>query len=221
LGLALQAATSPAGAETSNAAPISIDLSGADATPLAQRVGPADPEVIAMFADSGASNISDHSLTAAETDRIDRAIARLPRLHRDALRRHLSQVSFLDLQSGAGSAVTRRQEAEDGTLRFDITFRASLLDENLRTFLNTKESRLFKDDGSGVTVAFDAGASEALTYVLLHEATHIVDQVAGLTDEPDDPVRAGLCVDLHELAEPFASAPYAPTIFRGEPPIPL
>ncbi|NUB45894.1 hypothetical protein GEU84_015970 [Fertoebacter nigrum] len=219
--LVLQGATCPAFAQTGHAEPVCIELGSADTAPLEARVGPADPEVIAMFAGTGASNIATHDLTMSEEERIRLAFARLPRLHREVLQRHLNRISFLSLTSGAGSALTRKLDSDDATPRFDITFRASLLDEDLTTFLNTKEARLFHDDGSGVNIAFDAGESDALTYVLFHEATHIVDQVAGLTDEATDPLRAGIWTDLRSLAEPYSSAPYARTIFRSQPPIPL
>lgn len=103
--------------------------------------------------------------------------------------------------------------------KFDITLRASLLNEDLTTFLNTKEARLFEEDGSGTSIAFDAGNSDALTYVLLHEATHIVDQVLGLSDDRSNPLVEGLWTDNRALAAPYASNHVAETRFRGAPPL--
>lgn len=57
--------------------------------------------------------------------------------------------------------------------------------------------------------------------MLLHVATHIVDQVLGLSDDHANPLFAGLWVDNRELAAPYAASPIAQTRCRGAPPIPL
>ena len=56
---------------------------------------------------------------------------------------------------------------------YDITLRASILNEPLSTFLTTKERRIFTDDGSGITVTVEGTGADALTYVLLHESTRM------------------------------------------------
>lgn len=189
--------------------------------PLASRIGRPDPAIIDIFSGAGATAISAHELTPDELIVVNRALGRLPRLHRDILQRHLRRLSFLDLQPGSGSALTSRVGLDETSSQFDITLRASLLDESLTAFLNTKEARLFEVDGSGFDVNFDAGESDALTYVLLHEASHIVDQVLGLTDNAAGSLRAGIWDDLRSLSEPHASSLAARTPFRREPPIPL
>ena len=82
-------------------------------------------------------------------------------------------------------------------------------------------SHLFADDGSGFSVQFDAGHADALTYVLLHEASHVVDQVLGLTDNADGPFRAGLWRDLRALAPAYDGTLMSATPFRRQPPVPL
>lgn len=190
-------------------------------TLLLNRIGAPDPAVLEIFAGSGAAGIEVHDLSEDERAVVDRALARLPPLYRDVLRRHLRRLSFLDLREGAGSALTSRVGLDETSTQFDITFRASLLDETLTRFMNVKEARLFAEDGSGFTVEFDAGQSDALTYVLLHEATHIVDQVMGLTDDEAGAFRAGVWEDLRTPSEPLASSPALSTPFRRMPPVPL
>lgn len=190
-------------------------------TPLLSRIGAPDPDVLEIFAGSGAAEIEVHDLSEDERIVVDQALARLPALHRDVLRRHLRRLSFLNLQQGAGSALTSRVGLDETSTQFDITFRASLLDESLTRFMNVKEARLFAEDGSGHTVEFDAGQGDALTYVLLHEATHIVDQVMGLTDDEAGAFRAGIWEDLRTPSEPHASSPALTTPFRRMPPVPL
>lgn len=190
---------------------------------IESRVAPPDPEILDIFSGSGASDISTHALTEAERFELERAFQNLPQLHQDVLRQHLRRLSFLDLRPGSGSALTSIVEGEAPVQKFDITLRADLLNESLTTFLNTKEARLFDNDdsGSGNSVVFDAGDRDALTYVLLHEATHIVDQVLELSDDHANPLLAGLWTDNRELAAPYAASPIAQTRFRGAPPIPL
>ena len=188
---------------------------------LSSFIGPADPAIVEIFAGAGASEISGHELSAEERALVDGALASLPRLHRDVLRRHLRRISFLDLQPGSGSALTSRAGLDDASTQFDITLKASLLDETLTGFLNAKEARLFADDGSGLSVAFDADNVDAFTYVLLHEATHIVDQILGLSDDEAGLFRVGVWDDLRTPAEPHASSLAMNTPFRRKPPVPM
>lgn len=198
-----------------------VTLNRDNSVPLDSRTGRPDPAIIEIFSGAGATAISAHELTPEEQTIVNRALARLPRLHRDVLQRHLRRLSFLDLQPGSGSALTSRAGLDETSSQFDITLRASLLDESLTAFLNTKEARLFEDDGSGFSVEFDAGESAALTYILLHEATHIVDQVLGLSHDAAGPLRAGIWEDVRTLSESHASSLAARTPFRREPAIPL
>jgi len=219
--VAVPAGPAPAGPAPDTPHPFTCLQTGEETAPLESRVGAPDPEIRDIFAGSGASDISVHELTQAERTLLKRALARLPALHRDVLQRHLRRLSFLDLQSGAGSALTSRVGLDETSTRFDITLRAGLLTESLSTFLTTKEARLFRGDGSGVGIAFDAGATDALTYVLLHEATHVVDLVLGLTADADSPFRAGIWTDARTLAPPHAGSLAAKTPFRREAPVPL
>ncbi len=224
LSLAIQAGptTVLAQAAPGGSQPLACLEPGAnDPVPLDSRIGRPDPAIIDIFSGAGASAISVHKLTPEELAMVNRALARLPRLHRDLLQRHLRRLSFLDLQPGSGSALTSRVGLDETSLQFDITLRASLLEESLTAFLNTKEARLFEDDGSGFGVAFDAGESDALTYILLHEASHVVDQVLGLTDNAAGPFRAGIWNDLRALSQPHASSLAARTPFRRESAVPL
>lgn len=145
----------------------------------------------------------------------------LPQLHKDVLRQHLRRLSFLDLRPGSGSALTGVVEGESPVQTFEIMLHADLLNESLTTFLNTKEARLFEDDGSGNSVLFDAEDRDAPTYVLLHEATHIVDQVLGLSDDHANPLLAGSRVHNRAFAAPYKESPLAQTGFRGAPLIPF
>ena len=189
-------------------------------TSLRSRIGPPDPLVVETYAGAGATNITAHHLTDAEWRVVDAALARLPALHRRILQQHLKRLTFLDLQAGAGSALTSRLGDDTDTKTFAITLRASLLQQSLADFLDAKEANLLEPDASGYRVEFDAGDADALTYVLTHEATHVVDQVLGLTADPTSPLMAGTWIAARELAEPYRSGRIARTRFRGAARVP-
>lgn len=56
-----------------------------------------------------------------------------------------------------------------------MTFRAGVFGETVSTFLTAKERTCFSTTGSALTVSIEAGTLDAIVYVVLHEATHIVD----------------------------------------------
>ncbi|OYX66159.1 MAG: hypothetical protein B7Y88_04465 [Sphingomonadales bacterium 32-64-17] len=197
-----------------------LAVPGAGVDALMARIAPADQAVTEVFAGVGASDITDHQLTPAERALVREVLAGLPQLHRDILHHHLRRLNFLDLQPGSGSALTRVVNPGDASLQFDITLKASLLHDSLTDFLNTKEQRLFVDDGSGFSIGFDAGDSDALTYILLHETSHVVDQVLQLTASPANRFGAGIWEDPRILAMPHADSLAARTPFRRHPPVP-
>lgn len=212
-------AASPAAAMTTPAETVAARMD--PGSPLRSRIGPPEALVVEAYRRAGASDIKAHELTDAEWAIVDTALAKLPPLHRRILQGHLRRLSFVDLKPGAGSALTSRADPDGKGDVFDITLRASLLNESLTDFLNTKEGNLFQDDGSGLRVRFDAGRTDALSYILLHEATHVVDQALGLTADSAGPFRARTWVAPRQLAEPYASSLAAKTWFRGAPRIPV
>lgn len=188
---------------------------------LLARIGPPDPLVLETYARSGATDITTHQLSDEELAIVTSALARLPELHRRILGQHLVRLTFLDLKAGAGSALTSRVGPDDPDKQFAITLRASLLNESLTDFLNTKESALFVDDGSGYQIRFDAGMEDALTYILVHEASHVVDQVLGLTADKASSFMAGTWDTTRLPLEPYMSSLALQNRFRGAPAIPL
>jgi len=188
---------------------------------LADRIAPPDRAVIARFEAAGMRDIRPHELTPAERAQVERALARLPALHRRVLDAHLRRLSFVDGVPGQGTALTSQV---GDSARFDITLRASALHESLAQFLTTKERRLFEADGSGQTVAIEAGDADALDYLLLHEATHVLDMSSKLTEKPDNAFGSGIWQAPQgpgrpALAPHLAASPAAATRFRGAGPI--
>jgi hypothetical protein len=191
--------------------------------PLRARVGAPSPDIVDAFTRSGAKDVRPHRLTDAEWRTVDAAIAALPRLHRDVLRRHLRRISFVDASSGAGNALTSRVVPACGEELFDLTLRAGLLGESLTAFLNGKEAGLFTDDGSGTTVRIEAGAMPAAPYILLHESTHIVDGVLGLSRRTDVAFRKGVwdAEQSKAFAPRLAANPVNAIAWRGGVKLPV
>lgn len=190
-------------------------------TPLRARVAPPDEAIVQAYAEAGAADAKPHQLTDREWAAVEAALDALPRLHRDILRRHLVHLSFIDAPQSAGTALTRRLDAKGGEPLFDITLRADVLNRSLADFLNRKESQLFDPDPAGTCLRIDAGGASALTYVLLHEASHVVDGVLGITAGRAAPFQSTIWADYRQLAPPYDASPIAHTAFRREPRLPL
>lgn len=188
-------------------------------TALRSRVGAPHPESVAAYRAAGAIGAAPHQVTDAEWARVEQALADLPPLHRRILEQRLDRLSFIDAPDSAGTALTRSFDGPDGRPLFEITLRADVLDKTLTEFLTAKERQLFVDDGSGLSVHVLAGDTPALTYVLLHEATHVIDRAFDVSN-----VRrpfAGIWRDYRSLSEPLADSLIAATPYRRAPRLPL
>ncbi len=213
--VALGIASMPLAHATQQDSPQS-ETSGVEA--LMARVGPPSPEAVDEFKKAGMEDVRPHMLTAPERAKVQAALASLPALNRHVLEKKLHYLAFVDGIPGEGTGLTS-PAAKTGL--YDITLRASILDEPLSTFLTTKEHRVFPDDGSGITVTIKGTGTDALTYVLLHESTHVVDNSCGITAEPHSPFTAGIWASQKEMVPALASSVAATTYFRGGHPIGL
>lgn len=188
------------------------------AAALKARVGPPHPDTIAAYTQAGASRTQGHELTEREWALVEQAIQSLPPLHQRILESHLARLSFIEAPSSSGTALTRMYDGPDGQPRFDITLRADVLDQSLSTFLTRKEQSLLSDDGSGLSVQVSAGDAQALPYLLLHEASHVVDRTLGLMQSGDG--IADIWKDYRTLTEPYAGSLLAQSVYRRAPQLP-
>jgi hypothetical protein len=189
------------------------------ASVLRERIVPPHDETIKAYVDAGAKETKAHVLTEREWALVEGAIADLPELYRRVLERRLARLSFVDAPSSLGTALTRASEGPNGEPMFDITIRAEVLEQSLSEFLTRKEAALFSPDGSGYSVRVTAGDASALTYILLHEATHVVDRTLDVT-AGGGPFKA-VWVDYRSLARPYAASVIARSVYRREPKLPL
>jgi hypothetical protein len=179
---------------------------------LMGRVGPPSRLAIKEFKKAGMEEVEPHILTTLERAKVEAALASLPTLSKRVLEKKLHQLAFVDGIPGTGTGLTS-PDAKTGL--YDITLRASILDEPLSTFLTTKERRVFTDDGSGMTVTVKGTGTDALTYVLLHESTHVVDKSCGITAAPHSRFTADIWESQKKMVPQLESSAAARTIFRG------
>jgi hypothetical protein len=159
------------------------------AIPLDSRVKATPASVLAMFDWPGRPAPTVHALTDAERLKLQAALAAMPPLHRRVLRDRLRIVSFLD--GMPNTALTKVVNPEEPYRLFDITINAAILRQNVSEWLTQKERSCFDAAGSPLSVSIDAGTKlDALVYVLLHEATHVVDLSVRITPEIFDGGRA-------------------------------
>jgi hypothetical protein len=182
---------------------------------LMARVGPPSDLALDEFKKAGMENVTQHTLTAPERAKVQALLASLPALHRHVLGRKLHNLAFVDGIPGEGTGLT---SANAKTGLYDITLRASILDESLSQFLTTKEHRVFTTEGSGITVEVKGTGTDAVTYVLLHESTHVVDQSCNITSEPHNRFVEGIWMEPHTLVPKLASSTAGTTYFHhGRP----
>ncbi|MFC2188483.1 hypothetical protein ACFCT7_14295 [Fulvivirgaceae bacterium LMO-SS25] len=148
-----------------------------------ERILKAPESVFKMFIEAGMEP-SNHVLTDEEQAKVEEAFSILPPLHKKVLKEHLHSISFMD--NMPNTALTSSLEMTDSIKKFNITFRAGILNETISEWATWKEKSVF-DNSSNPTleIQIDAGKLNALQYVLLHEATHVVDAVLSLNPQAE------------------------------------
>jgi hypothetical protein len=149
-------------------------------TPLASRIGGDLPATtIRSYSDTGRPVPVVYAPTEAEKQKVAAAFAVLSPLQRSIAEKRLRSVTFASLQSNAQT--TRSSFGSD--TNFDIVLNPILLKETVSDFLTRKERQLFDTTDSTLSVSVDAGTMDAVTYVLLHEVTHMVDMTLRITPQ--------------------------------------
>lgn len=144
-----------------------------------ERVSIAPKSVFNMFRQAGMNPVN-HELTDIEKAKVENAFALLPPLHEKILMKHLQSISFMD--NMPNSALTSPVTGNDSIKMFNVTFRANVLNETISEWATWKENTCYDGSvNSGYQIKIQAGELNAFLYLLLHEATHIVDAVLKLT----------------------------------------
>jgi hypothetical protein len=191
------------------------------------RIKPAPESVSKMFREAGMEPVN-RALTPAEKEKVRNAFAHLTPLHQRILKQHLQSISFMD--NMPNTALTSPVDTNGVTKMFNITFRASLLDENISQWATWKENTCFAPAAdSGYKVRVEGGSMDAIIYVLLHEATHIVDVVTGITPHPEKadavveptPFTKDIWRLMNKPADPYIDSLLEQTRFRSGKPVPI
>lgn len=149
------------------------------AVPLVDRTGPAPRAFFDML---GLKSAHSHVLTENDRDKLAFALAQLTPLQQRILTGHLRSISFVE--GMPNNALTYQDARSNNALKlYDITIRAGVLNETVSQLVTNKENSCFDSSGSTMKVSIDAGQMNALVYILLHEATHVVDGVLNFTPD--------------------------------------
>lgn len=148
------------------------------------RISEASESIIKIFIDGGMQPIN-HELTEAEQEKVEKSFSLLPPLHIKILKEHLHSISFMD--NMPNTALTSPVESADSIKKFNITFRAGILNETISEWATWKEKSLYDTSANpSFEIQIDAGNLDAFVYVLLHESTHVVDAVLKLTPDAEE-----------------------------------
>lgn len=132
-----------------------------------------------------------HALTEVERLKWKAAIELLPPRQWRVLTKRLRSVNFLDNMPVGGMVLPAESSGPDPL--YDIAISAAVLAKTASEWLTEKERSIFRGENSPMTVKVNAGPNlEAIAYVLLHEATHVVDQCERITEGPPTPLSRSL-----------------------------
>ncbi|WP_223815927.1 hypothetical protein [Adhaeribacter rhizoryzae] len=151
---------------------------------LTERIIAAPESVFKMFKEAGI-NPTNYAITAVEQAQVEKAFAALPPLHQKILKGHLHSISFLD--NMPNTALTSPVNTPDSVKMYNITFRAGMFKETISEWATQKEYTCYEQSANPeYEIRIEAGELDAFVYVLLHEATHVVDAVLDFTPHPPD-----------------------------------
>ena len=188
---------------------------------LMNYVAPAPESIFERFREAGMNPVN-HSLTEVERAKVEAAFSVLPPLHQKILSTHIHSISFMD--NMPNTALTSPVVSQDSVEQFNITFRAGILHETISEWATKKENIVYdKTENNGYNVNIEAGKLDAFVYVLLHEATHVVDAVLKMTPPIENAtdsvaptvITKGIWRKMNAPVERYIDSLVEKTIFRG------
>jgi hypothetical protein len=152
---------------------------------LEDRVSSAPEGLLKRFSNELNVPLSAHTVTPAERVILVNALAQLTSFQREVLQNRLHAIYFID--GLPNNALTFPDGGSTAEPMYSIAVRARALHETVSELVTRKERTPFDSAGSEVSVTVDGGTLNAIVYVLLHEATHIVLFAVGATPDPAHP----------------------------------
>ena len=149
-------------------------------TSVQNRIGNTPLKILERFHLAGMKPKA-YKINKGEEKIIASAFEKLPPLHKNVLKNRLMRISFLtDMPN---TALTAPINPLDTLKLYTITINAAILKQTVSEWLTQKENSYYKRQIDNTKIEVNAGNLDALTYVLLHEATHILDGVLQLTPQ--------------------------------------
>jgi hypothetical protein len=148
---------------------------------LTDRIGPAPKSFLRQLDDDPETKVSSHTVTPAERALVAKAFGQLTPAQRGILQQRLHEIFFVDGMPNNSLTYPVNSSATPRT--YNIAVRAGVLHETVSELVTRKERTLFDTRGSDMSVTVEGGQMNALVYVLLHEATHVMDGALGETPD--------------------------------------
>ncbi|MGS2764791.1 hypothetical protein [Sinomicrobium sp. M5D2P9] len=179
------------------------------------------------FRDAGMDPI-DHVLTDREWEVFQHSFSLLPSSYQKVLRQHLHSFSFMDHMPN--TALTSPVDTTLQEKKFNITFRAGIFDETISEWATWKENMCYvPSEINEYQIRIEAGEMNAMVYVLLHEATHIMDVVMEISPQGEKrnslvantPLTKDIWHKRNVPVEAYTDSLLETTRFRSGKPIPI
>lgn len=123
-----------------------------------------------------------------ELETVSQALSKLPPLHREVMRSRLIGIYFI--KNFRGSGLTDWVVDPENNVYAIMVFNASIFSKSISALLTEREQTCFIPDDPSYEVSIDCGTRDgAVTYILLHESTHLVDYVKNITPYTDPQVK--------------------------------
>ncbi len=149
------------------------------AKPLEERIEPVPDVVLEYLERMDGRSYANYTPTTKEIDMISAYLGTLLPLHRRVLRERLVGIYFLDPFLGGGLSEYVLDE-NDEIFAF-MAFNAETLHLDLSAWITYRDNTAFRP-GDGQTIRAECGTEyTGFMHILLHEATHVVDFVEGIT----------------------------------------
>lgn len=193
---------------------------------LFERIQPAPESVFSKFREAGMDPVN-HELTASEKALFRESFSLLPPSYQGVLKAHLHSFSFMD--NMPNTALTSTLDTTLYEKKLNITFRAGIFNETVSEWATWKENICYApSENEDYQLRIEAGDMNAIVYILIHEATHIMDVVQEVTPQTEEepalavtPFTRDIWRERNVPVEAYLDSLLETTRFRGGGPIPI
>lgn len=147
---------------------------------ISNRVQDAPQFLLKQFTQWFQKDITAYTPNESEMFIIKEAIETLPKLYKNILKKHLVGIYFVNNYSGSG--LTDLILDKDKNKYCYMMFNPQVLKDGLSKSLTKKVNSCFIKNDSTIKIDINCGDKfNGFTYILLHEATHVVDAIKNIT----------------------------------------